>query len=183
MPVISSTKRKDAILIMDLQIKNHFSNLSDEEKKEYGFISLLTDKDVLKALIETKLVFIAKDQFSHCAGYVFAIPYDFAKDLRFFKPLAYEISKHSTIAGSDCCILGQICVARKFQGSGIALKLYKRLERELASRKIKTLITEVDISNQRSLAFHKEKADFNTLSLAITGGQEFAILSKHIGSH
>ncbi len=179
-PTIQATKKRDVVLIMDLQIKNHFSNLTDEEREKQGFVSLLTNKDVLTKLIETKLVFIAKNQFSKCVGYIFAIPRHYADELIFLKPLVLIADKHIPSQTKDYYVLGQICVAQDFQGNGIALRLYKRLERELAGRKCKNIITEVAISNQRSLIFHRDKVGFNELVTNSTNGQEFKVLIKTI---
>jgi predicted GNAT superfamily acetyltransferase len=165
---------------MDLQIKNHFSSLTEAEKEKHGFISLLTDKDVLTRLIESKLVFLAKNKFSSCIGYIFAIPRDFANELVFLKPLVLATDNQLISESKNYFILGQICVAQDFQGNGVALKLYKRLERELAGRKCKTLITEVAVSNPRSLVFHRDKVGFSELVTNSTNGQEFKILMKTI---
>jgi predicted N-acetyltransferase YhbS len=179
-PSVSSTKRRDVIHIIDLQIKNHFSNLTDQEKQKQGFISLLTDKDVLARLIASKLVFIAKNQFSKCVGYIFAIPRSLAHELVFLKPLVFAADQEQSLKGQEYYILGQICIAADFQGTGIALKLYKRLERELVAKKCKTVVTEVSVLNPRSLVFHRDKAGFSEHSSVTVDGQEFKMLQKTI---
>jgi len=50
-------------------------------------------------------------------------------------------------------ILGQICVAKDFRGQGVFRKLYDVFN-QYASEKFDYIITEIDATNERSIAAH-----------------------------
>jgi ribosomal protein S18 acetylase RimI-like enzyme len=142
--------------ILDLQKQNLASNLTEEQKKTQGFVTLVHTSDVLQAMNVVEPSIIALDE-NNLAGYCLAMTEDFKEQFPDLQPMYREIAamqaKGEIIEGSHITI-GQVCVAQQYRGQGVFDSLYEAFKQQFSHR-YAFAVTEISSRNQRSLQAHK----------------------------
>ena len=130
-----------------------------------GFVTVKHDPAVLHRMNEAAPAVIAKagDQL---VGYALVMPREFAPDVPILRPL-FEMLNRLSWNGSPLhdnprwFVMGQICVAAQYRGTGIFPGLYSKMADVYGSR-FDFTVTEVAERNTRSVRAH-ERAGFQTL--------------------
>lgn len=137
--------------ILDLQQRNLFSNVSDQEKQEEGFVTVEHGFEILKKMNDAQPHIIAKDN-KKVVGYALSMTKEFANDIPVLQPLFKKID--SLISETQSYIvMGQICIDKLYRKQSVFRGLYKHMRNEQAST-YDLLITEVASDNSRSLQAH-----------------------------
>lgn len=167
-----ATSEADLNQILALQQENLLGNISSEEKKKEGFVTVSHTLDMLKAMNDTCPHVIAKSDDS-VIGYALCMHPKFAHDIEVLRPMFDEIETlHPEI--ENYIAMGQICVAKAFRGCGIFRQLYQTM-REAVQPEFKLIITEVDAENIRSLRAHYA-VGFTDLATYRSGGQNWKVI-------
>ena len=103
----TSTTIEELKQILVLQEKNLLDNLSEEEQKEHGFVTIKHTFEILKAMNDVCPHTIAKFE-DKVVGFALSMTKDFAEDIEVLKPMFYEISK--LVSDEKYIVMGQICI-------------------------------------------------------------------------
>lgn len=142
--------------ILDLQGENHLSNVSAEEKSKEGFVTVRHTLEQLQDLNSHEAHIIAKDG-ERVVGYILAMTKASRDLVPVLVPMFYQFDSlkkdGKSISELDYMVIGQICVGKDQRGSGLFDRMYQAY-REAFSKKYAFAITEIALSNTRSLAAH-----------------------------
>jgi ribosomal protein S18 acetylase RimI-like enzyme len=143
--------------ILDLQRANLASSLSPEEVAREGFVTVVHSYDVLAQLNGREKHVIAKDD-EKVVAYLLAMTRE-SKDLvPVLVPMfdLFDETRYGTRRVSELnhLVVGQVCVGKGYRGQGVLDRCYE-LYRSLYGRKYDCAITEIDVSNARSLNAHR----------------------------
>lgn len=137
--------------ILELQKRNLPDSLSDLEKENEGFLTVIHTFEILNQMNDACAHCIAKHN-NEVVGYALSMHPKFANEIEILKPMFNEINK--VISGNfKFIIMGQICVNKAHRKKGIFRGLYGFMKQELQST-FNAIITEVDAKNLRSLNAH-----------------------------
>jgi L-amino acid N-acyltransferase YncA len=163
---VATTTRSTADLqgILDLQKANLKTNISAEEKKEQGFVTMHFNMGMLEKFTGMYPSVIVKDD-SRVVGYALMVPLE----ARSFYPNIESMFvnfdglkwKGRLLYDYRFYIMGQVCIDKSWRGKGILQDMYQK-HRELFSKDFDFMITEVSISNTRSMRAH-EKIGFQVI--------------------
>ena len=136
--------------ILLLQQKNALGTLSDEERLNEGFITVIHTFDLLKRMNADCPHIIAKVN-DEVIGYALCMTRKFGSDIPLLAPM-FETAD-TLLPGKKYLAMGQICVSKEFRGQGVFRGLYSFYKREL-EQDYDGLLTEVATNNKRSLNAH-----------------------------
>jgi ribosomal protein S18 acetylase RimI-like enzyme len=165
--------------ILDLQTQNLPKNITANEAKEQGFVTVQHDADLLWSMNQKYPHSIAIDNET-VVGFALVMTQDFKNDIPILVPMFEQLDEmtfnNKPLNESSYFVMGQICVAKSHRGQGIAGHLYKNLEERLSST-FDYIITEVATRNWRSMRAH-EKVGFQILKKYVdeTTNEEWALL-------
>ena len=141
----------ELLQILELQKRNLPDSLSDLEKENEGFLTVIHTFEILKQMNNVCAHNIAKHN-NKVVGYALSMHPKFAVEIEILKPMFIEINK--IISGNfKFIIMGQICVDKAYRKKGIFRGLYSYMKKELQFT-FNAIITEVDAKNLRSLNAH-----------------------------
>jgi GNAT superfamily N-acetyltransferase len=150
--------------ILDLQRRNLAPNLTAEEMKSQGFLTVSHTMDILKKMHAIEPSIIAKDGPTVVA-YALAMTPASKADFPILDPLFDLFSKieykGKKIADYHYMIAGQTCIDKNYRGKGILPKIYAAFVARFRS-KFDFAITEIATKNLRSRHAH-EKIGFLTV--------------------
>jgi len=158
--------------ILELQKNNLLENLSEEEKKEHGFVTIKHTFEILKVMNDVCPHTIAKFE-NRVVGFALSMTKGFAEDIDVLKPMFHEISK--LVSGEKYIVMGQICIDKDFRKLGIFKGLYEFMKTVICLNTFDTIITEIDIKNERSLKAH-ESVGFERLKDFKAGDKNWRIV-------
>ncbi len=138
--------------ILELQNKNLPQSLFGKEKVNEGFVTVCHSIEVLKEMNNFCSHTIAKHK-DKVVGYALSMTKDFALDIVVLKPMFHEISK--IISDKKYIVMGQICIDKEFRGKGLFRGLYEFMKTTICLNDFEIIITEIDMTNQRSLKAHE----------------------------
>ncbi len=162
--------------ILALQRRNLLGNISSEEKKTEGFVTVLHTFDILKAMNDACPHIVAKSD-GIVIGYALCMHPKFANEIEVLGPMFDEINAlHPKI--KNYIVMGQICIAKAFRGQGVFRRLYKTM-RENVQPEFKLIITEVDAENGRSLHAHYA-VGFEELITYRSGDQDWKLIGLNL---
>lgn len=138
--------------ILVLQEKNLHQNLSEEERKAQGFVTVKHSLDILKRMHDVCPHSIAKFN-DKIIGFALSMTKGFALDIELLKPMFIEISK--SVADDNYITMGQICIDKEYRGLGVFRGLYQFMKTEVCSSRFSSIITEIDVKNTRSIRAHE----------------------------
>ncbi len=142
--------------ILQLQKENMRLSKSALEEQEQGFVTVKHDLSILAEMnIEAQHI-IAKDG-NEIIGYALAMTRNFKDKIPILKSMFELLDnleyKGNRIGDTDYIVMGQICIAKEYRGTGIFPGMYK-LYFELYKPRYGCIITEVAARNVRSLKAH-----------------------------
>jgi hypothetical protein len=152
-----SNTEYDLLDILDLQKRNLAQNLSADEIISQGFVTVShTKENLIKMNSYEKSVLIKED--NNLIGYILAMTSNSRKDIPILFPM-FEVFdnvlyKGQVISRYNYLIIGQVCIDKKYRGTGLLDQGYEFYRTQFA-KKYDFAITEIAFTNQRSLSAHK----------------------------
>lgn len=156
---------EEVLQMLDLQAKNHVSNVSAAVAQEQGFVTVKHDPGVLQRMNEAAPSIIAKDG-DRVVGYALVMPRAFASEVPILQPM-FDLLDTLSWHGSGLrehprwFVMGQICVAEGYRGMGVFDGMYQKMK-EVCRADYDFVITEIAERNTRSIRAH-ERVGFETL--------------------
>ncbi|WP_343488159.1 GNAT family N-acetyltransferase [Allomuricauda sp. d1] len=167
-----ASTESDLRQILALQQRNLPKNLSQEEIKQEGFLTVEHDFELLKKMNDKCAHTIATID-DKVIAYLLSMHPKFAEEIAVLKPMFAEITK--VVSKSErYIIMGQVCVAKSHRGQGIFRGLYTHMQQFLQPTYTK-IITEVDVKNSRSMQAHKAMG-FVELKRYEADGKEWSLI-------
>lgn len=166
MPLHFTTAQTDNDLrqILELQAQNHKSQVSEDVKREQGFVTVRHSWEQIALLHHTTPQIIAKDG-DRVAAYALAMLPALGESIPDLQPMFSLFTqipwRGGTLSDSRHYAMGQICVAEEYREQGAFDGLYQK-HRELYSPDFDLLVTEVSTNNTRSMRAH-ERVGFRTI--------------------
>jgi GNAT superfamily N-acetyltransferase len=158
--------------ILDLQRANLARNLSEEEVKAQGFVTVEHTLDVLKRMHAIAPSFIALDG-DRLAGYALVMPLQCRSFLPILEPMFARLNSLG-MPRRRFYVMGQICVGKPWRGQGVFDLLYRAHRRDL--RAIYDFsVTEVATRNTRSMRAH-QRVGFTVIDRYCDATDEWALL-------
>ena len=156
-----------------LQQENLPETISEEEQKLEGFVTVRHTFDLLNRMNDvcTHIIAINEDKV---VGYSLCMHPKFEEEIEVLHPMFTEIKK-VVPGGIHFIVMGQICIDKGYRKQGVFRKLYETMLLEIQPR-FDSIITEVDLMNNRSLQAHYA-VGFKLLSKYHSGGQDWALIS------
>ena len=151
--------------ILELQARNLPAVLSAETMRSQGFVTVRHDPAVLQRMNEADPSIIAKAG-GQVVAYALVMRREFAADVPVLLPLFETLSALSWCGAPlrvdpRWFVMGQICVAEEYRGTGVFDRLYQTMSDTYRGRYDFT-VTEVAERNTRSLRAH-ERVGFRIL--------------------
>ena len=149
--------RRDLEGILALQKSNLARNLTPEDIRNQGFVTVDHTYDQLENLNNHERHVIAKDD-DRVIGYVLAMTSQSKFDIPVIVPM-FRVFDSITYGGRkvtayNYIVVGQVCVDREYRGRGIFDECYSAYK-TIYSGKYDFAITEIAKTNHRSLNAHK----------------------------
>ena len=167
--------------ILVLQAANLPSSLTPEKMARYGFVTVRHEASVLRRMNEIAPAILAKAH-GRVVGYALMMPRSFADDVPILRPLFGRLDtlswKGEPLRGNPrWFVMGQICIADGYRGTGIFEGLYRTMGRTYGDR-FDLTVTEVAARNARSLRAHA-RVGFQTLHIYphATTGEEWHVIA------
>lgn len=173
---------EDLTQIKDLSNLYNFKNISDDEKKKEGFVSLELSLDLLKQINNLLGILVIKIN-NKIIGYEIPLKLELADKINFLKPFIKRSLIHryndKPLNAENTVIEAQILINKNYKGKGLAEQLHKKFI-EILRGKYSFIITEISDLNPRSLHFHIKKLGFDILEKYSTEGRNWYILIQKI---
>ncbi len=156
---------EEVLQMLDLQAKNHVSNVLAAVAQAQGFVTVKHDPAVLQRMNDASPSIIAKDG-DQVVGYALVMPRDFAAHVPILQPM-FDLLDTLSWRGTGLrdnprwFVMGQICVAEGYRGMGIFDGMYQKMK-EVCGIDYDFVITEIAERNIRSIRAH-ERVGFETL--------------------
>lgn len=157
--LIYTTAKSEADLlgIIELQKNNLAGNLTEEEKLQQGFVTVVHSLGVLKKMNDIEQHVICKAG-NKVVAYLLAMTAAAKNDIPVLIPM-FEMFKsvyHKGKAVSDYnyIVVGQVCVDKNYRSRGILDKCYETYK-TCMKEKYDFAITEIATRNQRSVKAHQ----------------------------
>lgn len=160
-----------------LQQQNLKQNLTAAEAAEEGFVTAEYSLGYLQQMHNESPSVIARDNHI-IAGYALAttkevgMQHDLLSDL--FTTIDKLTYRSYPLKNSAYIVVGQLCVARDYRGTGLAQKMYDAFRR-MYEDKFDYCITDVAESNPRSLKAHL-KSGFRVIDVLNYGGTTWNVI-------
>ena len=148
--------KKEIIGIKELQNRNLKRNLDADEIQKEGFVTAEYSIPLLERMNSIEPSVIAMDN-EIVAGYVLVVTkeltgqHDLLDDL--FNEIDRQIYKGDILKEINYAIVGQLCVAKMYRGSGLVQKMYYFCKEQLC-KEYKYLLTDIEDKNPRSIKAH-----------------------------
>ncbi len=172
-----ATSQQDISGILKLQKQNLANNLSAEEARSQGFVTLEHDFDLLHDMNQQHPHIIALCQ-GQVVGYALVMLQDFSDRFPLLFPLFERIEQltyqNQTIKADQYFIMGQVCVAKSHRSQGVFAALYQGLKQQMAPH-FDYMITDISSTNTRSIRAH-EKFGFETIDTYSSDGTEWQVV-------
>ncbi|MBE0424926.1 MAG: GNAT family N-acetyltransferase [Lutibacter sp.] len=153
----TSKTTEDLLEIMALQKINLLENLTEIERQNQGFLTVIHSLEVLEKMQAESPNIIIKDK-NKIVGYVLAMTKKSKFDIPVLIPMFDTFDKikykEKLVSEYNYIVMGQVCIDKKYRGLGLfdggyeAFKNYFKIEYDFA-------ITEIATKNTRSRAAHK----------------------------
>jgi len=154
----------DLLQIIELQKENLEQSISEEELQAQGFVTVVHELPLLKAMNHPHPHIIAKAD-GRVIGYALVMLRNFREDIPVLIPMFEEIDRipyHGTLLGdTSYFVMGQVCVQKAFRGQGVFEGLFDKMRAEYQSH-FDYVITQIAERNPRSTRAH-EKVGFQVV--------------------
>jgi len=165
--------------ISALQRANLKADRTAADIAEQGFVTLVHSVETLRAMHALAPSVIAKAG-EEVVGYALTMPVEARALVPSLEPMFEALARASwrgaPFTQQRYYVMGQICVARAFRGSGLFAALYAEHDTRYASR-FDCMVTVVSPSNARSLRAHA-KVGFEALVRYGDAGEEWVIVVR-----
>ena len=155
---------EDLKQILNLQAINLAENITDQELKEQGFVTVKHSLEVLTKMNHPFPHIIAKSS-GKVIAYALVMLRDFAKEIPVLSPMFEQINQLKVdgdlINSSEYFVMGQVCIAKKFRSKGVFYELYQHMKTCMSSD-YDYVVTEIAEHNIRSFRAH-EKVGFRNI--------------------
>lgn len=164
--LIASLAENDTELqqILSLQQENLLINLSADEQKDQGFVTLHHTLSLLQQMHKLAPNVIVKDGHK-LVGYALTMAPGCRRLVSGLEPMFRLLDtlyyKEKLIADLSYYVMGQVCVDKNYRGQGVFQLLYD-FHRKSYAATYDALITEIATRNHRSLRAH-EKVGFEII--------------------
>jgi hypothetical protein len=177
--IYTTSKTDDEFFeILDLQKNNLPQNLSQSEIKSQGFVTVCHSFEDLKKLNTYEQHLIIKDE-NKVVGYLLAMTRNSKNDIpilipmfEFFDKINY---KNKLISEYNYIVVGQVCVDKNYRGLGLLDNSYEAYKKNF-KEKYDFAITEIAITNTRSINAHKRIGFFEIHRYIDADGTEWSIV-------
>jgi len=173
--------KKDLQQILQLQLNNLPKNISLEEAKNQGFVTVQHSMDILQSMNSPYPHIIAKVE-DKVIGYALVMLQKFKEEIPVLKPMFKKIDSLSfnnrSLLNTKYFVMGQVCIDKKHRRQGVFNSLYQQMRREM-SPLFDCIITEIATRNTRSMRAHK-KVGFEVICVYTTPKEEWAIVAWSI---
>jgi ribosomal protein S18 acetylase RimI-like enzyme len=143
--------------ILSLQRANLSQNISGTEKAEQGFVTVHHSIEQLTEMNRIAPHLIAKDG-DKIVGYILAMTKASKDWIPVLQPMFAQFDGLNfggkPLPSLNYLVIGQICVAKDYRGQGIFDRMYAAY-REVFSKRFDLAITEIAVSNIRSVKAHQ----------------------------
>tara|TARA_R110000868_G_scaffold92579_2_gene256887 strand:+ start:8776 stop:9309 length:534 start_codon:yes stop_codon:yes gene_type:complete len=168
----SCTQDSELQQILSLQQKNLITNIATGEKVKEGFVTVSHTLELLREMNAACPHILAKDH-EKVVGYALCMHPRFGNDIEVLKPMFKVIA--TVMPNSESyMVMGQICIDKEYRRQGIFRRLYQTM-RNTIQPDFKSIITEVDATNLRSLEAHYA-VGFKDLKTYSAGGQDWKLI-------
>jgi len=168
--------------ILDLQKSNLPENLSQEELRAEGFVSVKHSLDLLNEMCNPYPHIIAIDN-EEVVAYALMMSKKFSQSIPMLKDLFEKIDhqeyKGKFLSQFKYMVMGQICIHKEYRSQGIFRKLYEKMIETLRGE-YTYIITEISLQNPRSMQAHKKCGFESLLDYVATDGREWSIVIKEV---
>ena len=155
---------EDIRQVLALQQANHTTSVSADIAASQGFVTVQHNFDLLKKMNEAIPQVIAKDG-GKLAGYALVMLPSFQDLIPVLKPMFILLDNldfgGKKISEYQYYVMGQVCVADGYRGTGIFDGLYHK-HRALFREQFEFVVTEVANRNARSIRAH-HRVGFKTI--------------------
>ena len=142
---------EELLQILELQHSNIPSVISEEEKRNEGFLTVHHNFEILKAMNDKCPHIIARSN-QKVIGYTLCMLKEFKEEIEVLKPMFKSID-NCLRQKETYMVMGQVCIDKAFRKQGVFRDLYHYMKAQLQEQ-FDMIITEVDIANTRSLNAH-----------------------------
>lgn len=154
----------DLQAIMHLQKTNLAATISEEELKAQGFVTVDHDMETLRDM-NTPYGHSTAWDGTTLAGYALVMETRFRDRIPILFPM-FELLDGIICEGKPLqewayFVMGQVCVAKAYRGSGVFAGLYQDMQERLSGH-FDFIVTEISTRNPRSIRAH-EKIGFQTI--------------------
>jgi hypothetical protein len=143
--------------ILLLQRANHPSNLSIEQAKADGFVTVVHSFELLKKMTEAAPQIIARDG-STVVGYALVMLDSFSSLIPVLQPFFDRLGtiryEGDFVTNKTFYVMGQICVHEPYRGMGVFDALYLT-HKEILCNVYDLCVTSVSTRNSRSMKAHQ----------------------------
>ncbi len=154
--ITKATTDKDLRGILALQFANHRSNLSQDQKKTQGYVTLMYDFDFLKLMTAEHHHVIAKDG-EKVVGYTLLMDRSTNHLMKvgsgifpIFNELVYKGQKLGDV---NYVSVGQVCVDKDYAGQGVLTRMYNYYKTSY-EKFYDLAMTDIASDNHRSIRGH-----------------------------
>tara|TARA_B100000508_G_scaffold110506_1_gene88700 strand:+ start:96 stop:650 length:555 start_codon:yes stop_codon:yes gene_type:complete len=153
-----SNTNLELLEIIELQRQNLPQNLSSEEKKLEGFVTVEHSFEALKKMNEIAQHVLIKNN-NKVVGYLLAMTKKSQHDIAILKPMFKVFDnifyKNKIVNTYNYLVVGQVCIAKEHRGKSLLNVCYNTYK-NFYCKKYDFAITEIAISNKRSINAHKK---------------------------
>ncbi|MFL1894643.1 GNAT family N-acetyltransferase [Aquimarina sp. 2-A2] len=145
--------------ILRLQNQNLAKNISTEEIRKEGFVTVHHTFEVLKKMNLIESHVLAKHR-GRVVGYALSMSTELKNEIEELKPM-FTLIDRAIKNDRTYLVMGQVCIDKAYRKQGIFKGLYCKMQ-ECYRKKYEVLITEISSNNKRSLNAH-HAVGFETL--------------------
>lgn len=168
--------------ILRLQRANLEAALAADQAARDGFVTAVHTREVLEQMHALAPSIVARAD-GEVVGYALAMAVECRPLVPIIEPMfrQFETLEHEgrPLLSHRIYVMGQVCVAPAFRGSGLFDALYAGHTTHYAGR-YDLLVTEVAMRNARSLRAHL-RVGFTTVARYVEGGEDWAVVALPLG--
>ena len=160
-----TTSNDDLRQILELQQHNLIRNLTKDEMKAEGFVTISHSLEMLQQMHNMAPSIIIKDD-DRIVAYALTMLRAFSTLVPVLEPMFEKFESlqwnEQPLNKLSYYVMGQICVDKAYRGQGLFDALYQK-HKEVYSTQFDLLVTEIATRNHRSINAHK-RVGFQTIN-------------------
>jgi len=153
----TTSSQNDLIQILELQKKNLIRNISSDEMKSEGFVTINHSFEMLQQMHDMAPHIIIRDD-NRIVAYALTMLREFSSLVPTLEPMFDKFEslqwKNRPLNEYRYYVMGQICVDKAYRGKGLFDALYEK-HKDVYSPQFDLLVTEIATRNHRSNNAHK----------------------------